>query len=164
MLAEIEVKLTSQTLVWQFRLSKSGPALRAPEISRASIASCDVTKSSNAKRCLAGRGRARQDFSQGERRSRGPTESMDWNHGTSTRRIYLLGCFSESRVRRSRILPVAAIATGRCRISLPLLGCFGLRHMGCNRIHQRRRQAIIGLEPEIPQACAYPVHLLGLDA
>jgi hypothetical protein len=38
--------------------------------------------------------------------------------GPSTRRIYLLGCCSESRVRRSRILPVAAFATGRCRIKL----------------------------------------------
>jgi hypothetical protein len=74
MVAEIEVKLTSQTLVWQFRLSKSGPALRAPEISRAGIASCDVTKSSDAKRCLAGRGRARQDFSQGG-------EKVAWPNG-----------------------------------------------------------------------------------
>src|ERR1700712_1162647 len=43
-------------------------------------------------------------------------------------------------------------------------GCLGFRHVGGNRIHQRRRQAVVGIKPEFFQTRPDPVHLGRLDA
>src|ERR1700737_2215567 len=43
-------------------------------------------------------------------------------------------------------------------------GRFRFRHMGSDRIHQRRRQTIIGLKPKLTKARPDPVHLRGGNA
>src|SRR6266700_3721706 len=43
-------------------------------------------------------------------------------------------------------------------------GSLGFRHVGGDRIHQRRRQAIIGLEPKLLEARPDTRHLVMLDA
>lgn len=43
-------------------------------------------------------------------------------------------------------------------------GGLGFRHMGCDRVHQRRRQAVIRLEPDLLQPRTDAGHLLRLHA
>jgi len=166
MLAEIEAKLTSQTVVWQFRLSKAGRLLRGLEASTVCVIAKRHDQEAKPKNASCGDGRARQDLKSGGREGRAAHEV----HGPSTRRILLIRMLLR-KPRASLADPAGGFYRHRpmsgwaapVRPPLPL-GRFCLGHMSCNRIHQRRRQAIIGLEPEFLQARANPVHLIRLDA
>ena len=63
---------------------------------------------------------------------------------------------------------LAAVATsertGLGNVWQPCSGGFGFRHVGRDRVHQRRRQAVIGLEPDFLQPRADAGHLLRLHA
>ena len=79
MLAEIQV--TSQTVVWNFRLSKAGRPPRSPNFKRASRLATSPEELSSPKKCLARRwpGEARPSSQGGEKVTR-PIQSMGRRH------------------------------------------------------------------------------------
>src|SRR3974390_2180592 len=84
---------------------------------------------------------------------------------TATRRIQgpAVSCREIAFVILGRPMPKVVSTCGRW-IRLPRSSRFGLCHVGSDRIHQRRRQAIIWLKSEFLQPAADLVRLLGLDA
>src|SRR5579871_531100 len=178
MLTEIQVKRLHRSLFGNSVCQKRGglclrlkfASARPPMF--ATLTSVTPPSVTQCKKSLARLSRARQDLKSGGREVGAapgapfgnPVRPQMGTSGPSTRRIYCPGCCSESRVRRSRILPAATMPPADSGSGWSRSGRLGLGHMGRDRIHQRRRQAVIGLEPEFLQTGADAVHLLGLDA